>query len=347
MKRKPVVLAILLTALLAIMVAVALSVGAVHVQIRDIIRILMSYIPFFDQQVSTAYIPKSHETIIMAIRLPRILLAGLVGCGLSLSGAVLQGVLRNPLADPQVLGISSGAAFGAAVAISFGFTYSAFGLGGIAGAAFVGALATIFCVWKISFSAGKSSLIGILLAGIAISSLLTSAITMIMVLDREKLEKVYMWMLGSFSAASEMRVIFMLIFVVLGLLAILPLSRALDLMMTGDDSAQSMGVDVEALRKWMILVSSLMVAACVSVSGIIGFVGLIIPHVVRLIAGPRHTRLLPLSCVVGAIFMIICDTLARTMAAPSEIPVGAITAILGAPYFLFLLARSARKGAIR
>ncbi len=347
MKIKPPLLTILLTILLAIMVVIALSVGAVRVQIRDGIRILMSAIPYLGQRISLEDIPKSHETIILSIRLPRVLLAGLVGFGLSLSGAVLQGVLRNPLADPQVLGISSGAAFGAAVAITFGLTYSSFGIGGIAGASFIGALGTIFCVWRISFSAGKSSLIGILLAGIALSSLLTSAITMIMVFDREKLEIVYMWMLGSFSAAGSLRVIFMSFFAVIGMLGILPFSRTLDIMMTGDDAAKSMGVDVEVMRRWMIIVSSLIVAACVSVSGIIGFVGLIIPHVVRLISGPGHRRLLPLTCVVGAIFMIACDTIARTIAAPSEIPVGAITAVLGAPYFLFLLARSTRKGAIR
>lgn len=332
-------------ALLVIMV-ISASTGAAEISFLNSLRILLSQIPLVGRFIDTSDILPKYMTIVLNIRLPRVLLAGLAGCGLAVSGAVLQGLLRNPLADPQVLGISSGAAFGAAIAITLGLTYSAGGIGGIALMAFTGALATIFVVWKISFAGGRSSTIGILLAGISVSSLLTAAITLMMVMSRNQLEKVYLWMLGSFSSATGTEVIFLLLIIAAGLLYIIPSSSSLDIMMTGDESAESLGIDVEKYRRLLLIISSLMVAACVSVSGIIGFVGLIIPHIIRLLTGPKNARLIPLSCLGGAVFMILCDTIARTIAAPSEIPVGAITAVLGAPFFLFLLQRSRRKGGI-
>lgn len=338
---------ILLFALLIFVIVISASVGAADISLSDSLRMLLSRIPFLGKRIDISDIPPKYLTIILNIRIPRILLSGLAGCGLAVSGAVLQGLLRNPLADPQVLGISSGAAFGAAIAITLGLTYSAGGIGGIALMAFLGALATIFAVWKISFAGGRSKAIGILLAGISVSSLLTAAITLMMVMSRDQLEKVYLWMLGSFSSATKTEVVFLLMLIGIGLLIVLPSSRSLDIMMTGDESAESLGIDVEKKRRLLLIVSSLLVAACVSVSGIIGFVGLIIPHIIRLLRGPKNAELIPLSALGGAIFMIICDTLARTLAAPSEIPVGAITAVLGAPFFLFLLRRARGKGGMQ
>ncbi len=343
-KRRPLVLYLILTAILAALIITAASVGAADIGVTDSLRILLSRIPGLGRLIDVSGIHPTEFTIVLLVRLPRVLLSGLVGCGLAMSGAVLQGVLRNPLADPQVLGISSGAAFGAAVAIAFGLSFSVVGIGGIAAFAFAGALLTILVVWRISFRGGGTSTIGILLAGIAVSSLLTSAITLIMVMRRDQLEKVYLWMLGSFSAASYLKVGFLLIFVIGVLLLILPSCFSLDVLATGDDSAESLGIDAQRLRRRMIILSSLAVAACVCVSGIIGFAGLIIPHIIRLLAGSRSRRLIPLSCMAGAIFMILCDTLARTLAAPAEIPVGAITAVIGAPFFLFLLHKARGKG---
>lgn len=337
---------IFLAALLLVIIVISASVGAAEISLLSSLRILLSRIPFFGRFVDVSDILPKYRTIVLDIRLPRVLLSGLTGCGLAVSGAVLQGLLRNPLADPQVLGISSGAAFGAAMAITLGLTYSAGGIGGIALMAFLGALATIFIVWKISFAGGRSSTVGILLAGISVSSLLTAAITLMMVMSRDQLEKVYLWMLGSFSSATGTEVIFLLIIIAAGLLFIIPSASSLDIMMTGDESAESLGIDTQKHRRRLLVISSLLVAACVSVSGIIGFVGLIIPHMIRLLTGPKNARLIPLSCLGGAVFMILCDTIARTLAAPSEIPVGAITAVLGAPFFLFLLQRSRRKGGI-
>ncbi|MBN1776411.1 MAG: iron ABC transporter permease [Clostridiales bacterium] len=333
-----------LSAALAVLIVAASSVGAADISALDSLHILLSRIPFIDRLADVSRLHPTDFTIVLFIRLPRVLLSGLVGCGLALSGAVLQGVLRNPLADPQVLGISSGAAFGAAVAISFGLSFSVIGIGGIAAFAFVGALLTMLIVWRISFQGGKTSVVGILLAGISVSSLLTAAITLIMVMRRDQLEKVYLWMLGSFSAASYLKVGFLFVIIVVVLALIAPSSFSLDILATGDDSAESLGIEAQKLRRRMIVLSSLAVAACVSVSGIIGFVGLIVPHIIRLMAGSRNRRLIPLSCIAGAIFMILCDTLARTLAAPTEIPVGAITAIIGAPFFLFLLWKARGKG---
>lgn len=343
-KRSPIFISAALAAGLVVLIVMASSVGAADIGVLDSLRILLSRIPGLGQIVDVSGISPTDFTIVLLVRLPRVLLSGLAGCGLAMSGAVLQGVLRNPLADPQVLGISSGAAFGAAIAIAFGLSFSVLGIGGIAAFAFVGALLTILIVWRISFHGGKGSVVGILLAGIAVSSLLTSAITLIMVMQRDRLEKVYLWMLGSFSAASYLKVGFLLVFVVGVLLLILPSSFSLDILATGDDSAESLGIDAQRLRRRMIVLSSLAVAACVCVSGIIGFAGLIVPHIIRLLAGSRSRRLIPFSCMAGAIFMILCDTLARTIAAPAEIPVGAITAIIGAPFFLFLLWRARGKG---
>lgn len=346
MKRKiavPFIYFALTVCILALIVG-ASSVGAAGIGVFRSLRILFSRLPLLGNLADQSDFRPSDLTIVLMIRLPRILLAGFAGCGLSMSGAVLQGVLRNPLADPQVLGISSGAAFGAAIAIAFGFSVTAWGLGGIASFALIGALLTILVVWRISFIGGKESVVGILLAGISVSSLLTSAITLIMVMRREQLEKVYMWMLGSFSSATYPKTVFLGVITLVSLIFILPSCFSLDVLATGDDSAESLGIDARRLRRRMIVLSSLCVAACVSVSGIIGFVGLIVPHIVRLMAGSRNRRLIPMSCLAGAIFMILCDTVARTLAAPAEIPVGAITAVIGAPFFLFLLARTRGRG---
>lgn len=343
-KRSLLLTYLILSAALAVLIVAATSVGAADISVRDSLHVLLSRIPFIDRLSDVSSIRPTDATIVLLIRLPRVLLSGLVGCGLAVSGAVLQGVLRNPLADPQVLGISSGAAFGAAVAISFGLSFSLFGIGGIAAFALAGALLTMLVVWRISFQGGKTSVVGILLAGISVSSLLTAAITLIMVMRRDQLEKVYLWMLGSFSSASYLKVGFLFVVIVVVLVLIAPSAFSLDILATGDDSAESLGIEARKLRRRMIVLSSLAVAACVSVSGIIGFVGLIVPHIIRLAAGSRNRKLIPLSCIAGAVFMILCDTLARTLAAPTEIPVGAITAIIGAPFFLFLLWRSRGKG---
>ncbi|MBP5491268.1 MAG: iron ABC transporter permease [Clostridiales bacterium] len=349
MKKEPLKTASLVAAtgslalLLAAIVIFATATGAVKVPLGETARIIVSRLPFVPKAKLMEGVPKAHETIIWKIRLPRVLLSGLVGAGLAAAGVVLQALFRNPLSDPQVLGISSGAAFGASIAIAFGISFTVAGISSIWMFAFVGAILTMLLVFRVARIATSHSVTSILLAGIACSSMLTAGITIIMMWNREKLEQVYLWMLGSFSAASWVKVGFMGIVLLFSVISFLLLGRELDLITFGDQEAQSMGVSVKRTRVIAVVATSLLVAASVSVSGIIGFVSLIIPHIMRILSGPKNRRLIPLALLGGAIFMIACDTLSRSLVPPAEIAVGAITQVTGAPYFLYLLWRERRK----
>ncbi len=329
--------------LLVIVVIWAAAVGSVSVPISQSAKIVLAKLPFVNKDKLLEGIPRANKLIIWDIRLPRVLLAGLVGGGLASAGVVMQALFRNPLADPQVLGISSGAAFGAAIAIAFGITFTVMGISSIWMFAFIGAILTMLLVFRVARIATSRSITGILLAGIACSSMLTAAITLLMMWNRQKLEQIYLWMLGSFSAATWVKVGFMAIVLAGSVICFAFLGRDLDLLSFGDQEAQSMGVSVKRTRTTAVIATSLLVAASVSVSGIIGFVSLIIPHIMRLLVGPKNRRLIPLSLLGGAIFMILCDMVSRTAAPPAEIAVGAITQVTGAPFFLYLLWKERRK----
>ncbi|MBQ4185015.1 MAG: iron ABC transporter permease [Clostridiales bacterium] len=329
--------------LLVIVVIWAAAVGSVSVPISQSAKIVLAKLPFVNKDKLLEGIPRANKLIIWDIRLPRVLLAGLVGGGLASAGVVMQALFRNPLADPQVLGISSGAAFGAAIAIAFGITFTVMGISSIWMFAFIGAILTMLLVFRVARIATSRSITGILLAGIACSSMLTAAITLLMMWNRQKLEQIYLWMLGSFSAATWVKVGFMAIVLAGAVICFAFLGRDLDLLSFGDQEAQSMGVSVKRTRTTAVIATSLLVAASVSVSGIIGFVSLIIPHIMRLLVGPKNRRLIPLSLLGGAIFMILCDMVSRTAAPPAEIAVGAITQVTGAPFFLYLLWKERRK----
>ena len=333
-----------MTILLVIVVIWAAAVGSVSVPLTQSARIVVSRLPFVNKEELLEGIPKANKLIIWNIRLPRVLLSGMVGGGLAAAGVVMQALFRNPLADPQVLGISSGAAFGAAVAMALGITFTVSGVSSIWLFAFTGAMLTMLLVFRVARIATSRSVTGILLAGIACSSMLTAAITLLMMWNREKLEQIYLWMLGSFSSATWLKVGFIAVVLVAAVLCFTVLGRDLDLLSFGDQEAQSMGVSVRRTRTIAVVATSLLVAASVSVSGIIGFVSLIIPHIFRILTGPKSRRLIPLSLLGGAIFMILCDMISRTAAPPSEIAVGAITQVTGAPFFLYLLWKERRKG---
>ncbi|MBO4495427.1 MAG: iron ABC transporter permease [Clostridiales bacterium] len=334
----------ILAILLVIVVVWAAAVGSVSVPVSQSARIVISRLPFVNKEKILEGIPRTNKLIIWDIRLPRVLLAGMVGGGLAAAGVVMQALFRNPLADPQVLGISSGAAFGAAVAIAFGISFSVAGISSIWMFAFAGAILTMLLVFRVARIATSRSVTGILLAGIACSSMLTAAITLLMMWNHEKLEQIYLWMLGSFSSATWIKVGFMAIVLVGALACFIVLGRDLDLLSFGDHEAQSMGVSVKRTRTIAVVATSLLVAAGVSVSGIIGFVSLIIPHIMRMLVGPKNRRLIPLSFLGGAIFMIFCDMISRTAVPPNEIAVGALTQVTGAPFFLYLLWKERRKG---
>ena len=342
-RRKNMVLGILIFLLLLVTIVAAASVGSAQLSIGDSLKIILSRIPGISNLISMDSIKPTHIKIVWNIRIPRILLAGLSGASLALVGACFQGLFRNPLADPQIIGVSSGAALGATIAVLSGITLNFLGLGVVGIFAFVGAILTVFLVYRLACTGNQASVVYIVLSGTAISSMLSAVISLLMSIRREQLEKVYMWTLGSFSAATMSKVCFLLVFFLVCSCILFLYSKELNIFSTGEETAQSLGVDTAKVKKVIIIVASLLVAACVSVCGIIGFVGLIIPHCIRLIFGPKHERLLPLSALTGAIFLILCDTLARIVRAPGELPVGVITALCGAPYILILLSKYKRK----
>lgn len=335
---------LLLTVALGFTILAAASVGSANITVMDSLRIILKRLPGGMHLVSGEDMKPVYDTIVWNVRLPRIFLAGLVGCGLSVVGAAFQGLFRNPLADPHILGVSSGAALGATLAMLSGFSLQVVGLSVVGMFAFCGALLTVFLVSILSKVGGRNNITGMLLTGTAISTLLSSIISLLMIFHQDQIEAIYLWTLGSFSAASWSKVSYVMMFTLLCCSGILFYAGDLNVILTGEDTAKSLGINIAKVKRNLIIVSSLLIAACVSVSGIIGFVGLIIPHCIRLMIGPNHKRLLPVACLLGAIFMIVCDTIARVIASPSEIPVGVVTALFGAPYFIFLLYNNQRKG---
>lgn len=323
--------------ILFLMIVVSATLGVANVSFVDSLKIIINEIPLIDKLVNTNDINEVYQKIILMIRLPRILLAGLVGACLSTVGCSYQGIFKNPMADPYVLGVSTGAALGATLAIVFGFTVSFLGLGIITLSAFCGSIVTIIVVYNISRIGNKVPVVSMLLSGIAVNFFLSSIISLLMVFNREDVEKIVFWTMGSFSAASWKSALIITPLTLIGIIMIYVYARDLNIMLTGESSAQSLGINVERVKKQLLLITSIMVAAAVSVSGIIGFVGLLVPHAFRLVLGPDHKILIPFSAVGGAIFLITCDTLARNLIPPAEIPVGAITSLFGAPFFIYLL----------
>lgn len=275
--------------------------------------------------------------IFLNLRLPRVLLSAMVGAALSVSGAAYQAIFRNPLTDPYVLGISSGASLGAAVAIIMGC--EAF-LWGVGGCALLSALLTVLIICRIASSHGRMRASSLLLTGVCFTFLISALISFLMVLRQDKMDSIIFWTMGSFASASWHEVTLLAPVLLLGVLAVLFYAKDLNLMLAGSEAAQSLGVDVERLKRRLLLFTTLMVAFAVSVCGVIGFVGLVVPHCVRLLVGSDNRRLIPFSLVGGALFLLLCDTLARTLLQPSELPVGSFTALIGAPLFIYLLTRN-------
>lgn len=282
-----------------------------------------------------------HATIVWQLRLPRVVLAALVGMALGLAGAAFQGVFRNPLADPYLLGAASGAGFGAATAMVVGLPLL---LGAVAVplAAFVGAAATVLLVVALAHRGWTLPVVPLILAGVVVGSLLAAGTSFVMLVAREQATGVLTWLLGSLSFASWTHIATLAPVVAGSLLGLQVSARGLDLLQLGEGSAAQLGVRVELLKWGVVGLATLVTAAAVSVAGVIGFVGLLVPHAVRLTVGPDHRRLLTLAAIWGALFLVAADLVARTLIAPAELPVGVVTAILGAPLFLVLLRRTVR-----
>ncbi|MBI2848459.1 MAG: iron chelate uptake ABC transporter family permease subunit, partial [Chloroflexi bacterium] len=286
------------------------------------------------------------ETIIFQIRLPRVLGGALIGAALATAGVLFQGLLRNPLADPYIIGTSAGAALGATAALILPLNLVFLGFGLVPLAAFIGSLAAVLLVYSLARVGGRTPIVSMLLAGFVVSALLTAIVTFIMTVgDRSGLNirAVFSFLMGHVSVTSWGQIAVVAPLVIGGIITARFFSFQLNAFSLGEEGAAYLGVEVERDKILMLALGSLLTAAAVSISGLIGFVGLVMPHAMRLSLGPDHRLLVPASALAGAIFLVVADLLARTLLAPAEIPVGIITAIIGAPFFLYLLRRSRRE----
>jgi iron complex transport system permease protein len=279
------------------------------------------------------------DAIVWQIRLPRVVLAAVVGAALAVAGAAFQGVFRNPLADPYLLGTASGAGLAAAVVMAFGASWPLPRGVAVPSAAFAGALATVVVVVALARRGWSVPVVPLILAGVVVGSMLSAATSFVLLASREQAAGILGWLLGSLSFASWDRLAVSAPTVLVALVVLLACARGLDVLQLGETSAAQLGVPVDALKVAVVAAATLATAAAVSMAGIIGFVGLVVPHAVRLALGPDHGRLLPLAAVWGAMFLVAADLVARTVIAPAELPVGIVTSLVGAPFFLILLRR--------
>ncbi|AEH37959.1 vitamin B12 ABC transporter permease BtuC [Halopiger xanaduensis] len=318
-----------LAALLVVVVVGSAMFGPVRIDAPTVARAILNRAGAGPYEVSAA-----HQAIVVDVRLPRIALAAVVGFALAAAGTVMQGFFRNPLADPSIIGVSSGAAAGAVAAIAFPALVP---FGSLHLAAFVGALATAFLVYAIATDGGRTPVATLLLAGVAVQAFLGAVISYMLVHSGDSLREAVVWLMGHLHNSTWGDVRFALPFAVVGVLALCAFARDLNVLLLGEEDAHHLGVDVERTKLLLLALASVVTAAGVAVAGVIGFVGLVVPHIMRLLVGPDHRILLPTSALAGASFLVATDTLAR--AGPAEVPVGIVTAALGAPFFLFLLVR--------
>ena len=323
---------LLLCAVFLVVCFVSLMMGPGNVDPLWLIRRILSI-----RQGAGIDVPEN--TILFSIRLPRILFAGIVGASLATAGVIFQSLLRNPLADPYILGISGGAAVGAIIGIMIGAGAVPFGISGLD---FLGALVTIILVFGVSGTRTDIQTNTLLLTGVIINAFFSAVILfLVSTSSDDHLHSVIFWLMGDLSFAEGGEVLFTGFFLLAGFLVMILHARSLNLIVTGEETAMQLGVDVEKTKKILFTTASMVTAVAVSMSGTIGFVGLMIPHLLRLILGPDHRRLLPASVLLGASFLVAADTIARTVMAPVELPVGVVTALCGAPYFIYLLRRRA------
>ncbi len=315
---------------LAVPTSVSLHVDQLHLPLVALPLPVpdLGYTYLFDFQVAD-----TPESIVRNLRLPRIMLGAVVGLALATAGAVMQGFFRNPMADPSIIGVSTGAAVGAVATIALPLAVPF----GLHTAAFIGALVTAFAVYLLATENGRTPVATLLLAGIAVQTFLGAVVSYLLLQSGRSLEEAVYWLMGRLHNASWAEVEATLPLAVLGVGALLVFARDLNVMLLGEEDARSLGIPVERSKRLLLAIASVMTAAAVAVAGVIGFVGLIVPHVMRLLVGPDHRILIPTSALAGATFLVLADTVARAGAA--ELPVGIVTAAVGAPFFLFLLRR--------
>lgn len=330
---------------LVLLVSALISVtqGVVAIPATTVFGMLLDRIPAVSERLGIVPAwPMAHEAVVLQIRLPRLVLASLVGGSLAVAGATYQGLFRNPLADPFLIGVASGAGLGAVIALALPLSPVWYGLGVVQWMAFGGALLVVSTVYALARVGQTMPLTTLLLAGVALAALANAAMSFLIYMNQDRLHTVYSWLLGGLSLSAWPQVLAVLPYALLGFGAMYVNARLLNVLQLDEEQAMQLGVDVERLKLVLVAAATLSTAAAVSVSGLIGFVGLIVPHAVRLLWGPDYRVLLPMSALGGAIFLLWTDTLARLAIAPTELPVGVVTAFCGAPFFLYLLRQRKR-----
>jgi iron complex transport system permease protein len=340
-KKSAISITFILLFILAITVIIALTTGPARLGFNKVFQILINSLPWFKD---TAKIDTIDQKIVFDIRLPRIILAVIVGASLGIAGVIFQSLFRNPMADPSVIGTSSGAALGATLAIATGLDFNIMNISPVPITAFAGAFLVTLLVYYLAKIGNRIPMTFLLLAGIAVSTFLSSVISLIMILRRTEMYNIVSWLMGGFASRRWIDVVIILPYTLIGFLITMSFCRELNLMLLGEERAGQLGLNSNRLQKLMIISASLLVAGAVSVSGIIGFVGLLVPHIVRLFVGPDHKYLLPVSALAGGTFLLAADTIARNLMAPLELPVGIVTALFGAPFFIYLLRKNKRAG---
>lgn len=316
-----------------VVVIVAIGWGTVRIPPATVLAVMLDHLPFIDVGHQTA----TEDAIVWQIRAPRVVLAGLVGATLAFCGAAYQAIFRNPLAEPYLLGVAAGASVGATLIIISPLAVTAGLLSPLPPAAFAGALIAVGLAYFLARTGPVVPTTSLILAGVAISSLCTAVVTYLMLEFNTRTLAILNWILGGFNTTTWTDVGIALPYLIVAAAIILPFARILNVMQLDEEQPRHLGVNVERVKLIVLALASLATAAAVAVSGLIGFVGLLVPHAVRLVAGPDYRRVLPLSAFYGASFLIIADMIARTIDPTYEVPIGVITAVIGAPFFLLLL----------
>lgn len=325
--------------LLLLSVIGCLAIGSVKLPLSEITLILLHHIPVIGDMIPVTWDDSSAQ-IMMSVRFPRVVLALLVGASLGIAGTAFQGVLRNPLADPYTLGVSSGASVGAAVLIYFGMQYSLFGQWSIPIVAFVTGIATLLLVLRMARYNGKMPIETLILSGVVMQAFLGAIVSFMVAMSKQTVNEILYWTMGSLSLRGWDYVAVIAPYFVISFVGLLAYVRPLNLLALGERQAAHLGLNVERTKWIVLLIATFITAGAVSVSGVIGFVGLVVPHMLRLIVGPDHRLLLPMSAIGGGIYVMWADTIARSLLAPTEIPLGVVTAFIGAPFFAYLLIRN-------
>jgi iron complex transport system permease protein len=321
---------------------VALFFGAASIPPSEILQILAHKLGFWPAHSTWS---ASDESIVWNIRLPRVVAASLVGAALAVAGSLYQAVLRNPLADPYVIGTSAGAQLGVTLALILPIQFSVAGFGPLQGLAFLGAVGSVLLVYSLARTGGTTPIVTLILAGFVASSFLISATSFLMIVSSH-LDQVVGWTMGGIQVDEWSQLALAAPALLVTTVIACALAPMLDALLLGEDAAGSLGVPVERLKLGIIVLASLVTALAVTLAGVVAFVGLVVPHAVRLIYGPGHRVLIPVAAGAGAIFVVSVDVIARTVVAPTELPLGVMTAVIGAPFFLYLLRKGRRDYAI-